>query len=57
MRHLRKFCAVVVLTCAFALSIHAGEVSCPGVTSTAPQAAGEMQNGITDVLLIMLALI
>jgi hypothetical protein len=57
MRHLRKFCAAVVLTCAFALSIHAGEVSCPGVTSQ-PTVAGEIPYpGITDVLLIMLALI
>ncbi|HEX8142212.1 MAG TPA: hypothetical protein VF553_06415 [Pyrinomonadaceae bacterium] len=57
MRYLRQFCAVTMLVCAFAFSAYAGNIECPGVTESQPQAAGDMPNGITEMILLMLALI
>lgn len=54
MRHLGKFCAAVVLTCAFSLSTYAGEISCPGITASQPTAAGYIPNGVTDTLILLL---
>ena len=58
MRYLRQFCAVTMLVCAFAFSAYAGDIECPAVTSTTPQAAGEMPTvGITETILLILALV
>jgi hypothetical protein len=62
MKYIGKFCAVVVLTLSFTLPAYAGHIPCPGITDEPPSeeitAAGEMQNGITEtVILIMLALV
>lgn len=50
MKHLGKFCAVVILTLSFTLSAYAGHIPCPGITETSPASeetvAGEMQNGV-----------
>lgn len=58
MKHLRKICAAVVLTCALALSAHAGEISCPGVTAPPPDSMatikGEIDCGITKAALIII---
>jgi hypothetical protein len=58
MRYLGRFCATVALVCVLAASAYAGDIECPAVTSAPPQVAGEMQNGITGtVILIMLGLL
>ncbi len=61
MRKLRQLSAALILTFALSASAFAGKVNCPGITdeppSEEPTLAGEMPNDITDVLLIMLALI
>ncbi|HEX8139422.1 MAG TPA: hypothetical protein VF544_17815 [Pyrinomonadaceae bacterium] len=57
MRYLGRFCATVALVCVLTASAYAGDIECPAVTSAPPQAAGEIQNDITDVLLIMLSLL
>jgi hypothetical protein len=60
MRCLRQLCATITLICALAFSAYAGDIECPAVTSVPPQStvAGEMQNGITDsLLLLILALV
>lgn len=57
MKHLRQICLVATLVFTFTFSAYAGEIECPGITDSQPQAAGEMQYGITDALLIMLALV
>jgi hypothetical protein len=66
MKILRQLCAGLILTFALSASAFAGQVDCPGITDSQPQAtgempqpaaAGEMQNDITDLLLIMLALV
>jgi hypothetical protein len=57
MKKLGQLCALVVLVLSVSLTSYAGHIDCPGITDSQPQAAGEIQNGITDVLLIMLALI
>ncbi|HVG33924.1 MAG TPA: hypothetical protein VM911_12625 [Pyrinomonadaceae bacterium] len=54
MRYLRQFCAVTMLVCALAFSAYAGNIECPAVTSTPPQATGEMQYGITDTLILLI---
>ncbi len=58
MRHLRKFCVAVVLTCALAFSVHAGEISCPGIASTPPDSRvmtdGQIECGITKAALIII---
>lgn len=51
MRNLRQTCAAMVLTLTLAMSIFAGQISCPGapapgeVPSTGSQAPGEMPIG------------
>jgi hypothetical protein len=61
MKRLRQLCAALVLTVALSANAFAGKVNCPGITdeppSEEPTATGEMQNDITDVLLIMLSLV
>ena len=58
MRYLRQFCAVAMLVCALAVSAYAGNIECDILaTSPQPTAAGEIPYGITDVLLVMLAII
>jgi hypothetical protein len=57
MKNLRQLCAALILTLALTVSALAGQMDCPGVTSTVPQATGTIECGITDVLLIMLALV
>lgn len=57
MKRLRQLSAGIILTIALSASAFAGQVDCPGITDTQPEAAGYMPNGITDVLLIMLALV
>lgn len=58
MRYLRQFCTVTMLVCALAFSAYAGNIPCPGITDSQPQAAGDMPTGgITEMILIMLALI
>jgi hypothetical protein len=55
MKHLKEFFAAVVLTCILALSAHAGEISCPGITSTTPNStaktSGQIECGLCDVAL------
>ena len=57
MKRLQQLCAGLILTFALSASAFAGQVDCPGITDSQPQAAGEIQNGIADLLLIMLALV
>lgn len=58
MKHLREFFAAVVLTCVFALSAHAGEISCPGIASppldSTTTKGGEIDCGLCDVTLIII---
>ncbi len=58
MKHLREFFAAIVLTCALALSVHAGEISCPGVASlpsdSTARTSGEMECGLSDVALLVI---
>jgi hypothetical protein len=57
MKSLRQLCAAALLTFAVTFAAYAGEIEC-GVASTPPPSVeGYMPSGITDVLLIMLALI
>jgi hypothetical protein len=62
MRHLRRFCAVFTLLCAFSFSAYAGNIECPGVTSEPPppeattsqtQSDAVSDSTITEVLLIL----
>lgn len=58
MRKLRQLCAALLLTLALTATASAGQMDCPGITSSETQAAGDIQNGITGtVILIMLGLI
>jgi hypothetical protein len=58
MKHLREFCAAVVLTCVLALSAHAGEISCPGIAAPPPDStgakSGEIECGITEAALFVI---
>jgi hypothetical protein len=57
MKHLGQLCLVATLIFTLTFSAYAGEIECPGIPVAQPQAAGEIECGLTDVLLIMLALI
>lgn len=59
MKTLRQLCAGLVLMLALTVTASAGQMDCPGVAVTSqPTAAGNIEcPGLTDVLLIMLALI
>jgi hypothetical protein len=58
MRQLKRICAGVVLTLAFAFSTFAGQMPCPGIADPPPpQAAsattendGEMSAGVVEIL-------
>lgn len=53
MRKLRQICLITALVLTFTFPVYADEIECPGIT--APQAAGDMPNGITDALLLLIA--
>lgn len=58
MKHLRQLCLIAALLFTFTFSAYAGEIECPGMPATSqPTVAGDIQCGITDVLLVILALI
>jgi hypothetical protein len=58
MRYLRQFCAATMLVCVLAFSAYAGDIECDGhALSPQPTVAGDIQYGITDALLLMLALV
>jgi hypothetical protein len=58
MKRLQQLCAGLILTFALSASAFAGQVDCPGITDSQPEATGEIScPGITDVLLVMLALV
>lgn len=57
MKYLREICATVVLTCVFALSAHAGEISCPGIDAPPDSTVttnGEIECGIADAAFIII---
>jgi hypothetical protein len=58
MKHLREFFAAALLTCVLALSAHAGEISCPGITSPPPDSmtmkGAEIECGLCDVTLFVI---
>lgn len=59
MRHLRQFCAVATLVCAFSFSAYAGDIPCPAVTSTPPQQTtatteGDMNFPITEIIVTVI---
>ena len=62
MRHLRRFCAVFTLLCAFSFSAYAGDIPCPAVISEPPpeggasstQSSSEADSTVTEALLILL---
>jgi hypothetical protein len=56
MKHLRQICLVATLVFTFTFSAYAGEIECPGVTSSIPPAESNLAN-MADALLIMLSLI
>ncbi|HEX8173972.1 MAG TPA: hypothetical protein VF543_02515 [Pyrinomonadaceae bacterium] len=39
MKHLRRFCALATLICAFAFSTYAGNIPCDGIISPPPPSA------------------
>ncbi|MEA2174406.1 MAG: hypothetical protein QOD00_1998 [Blastocatellia bacterium] len=53
MKYLKKVCAVLVLTCAFAVSALAdgkcGEISCPGVAKPVATVTGETAYSMTEI--------
>jgi hypothetical protein len=58
MKKLGQFCALAVLMLSIAATSYAGHIDCPGITdSSQATTSGEMPNDITDVLLVMLAII
>jgi hypothetical protein len=61
MSHLRRFCAVFTLVCAFSFSAYAGNIPCPGVTSeppeqttTAEETEGDMNFPITEIIVTVI---
>ena len=62
MKHLRQFCTVMILLCAFSFSAHAGNIPCDVVPPPPEEAtlASDIQNSvessgtITDTLLILI---
>ena len=61
MRHLRRFCAVATLLCAFSFSAYAGNIECPAVIQPPPdeitnetQSEGETDSIITEALLVLI---
>jgi hypothetical protein len=58
MKHLREFFAAVVLTCVLSLSVHAGEISCPGVapppSDSTARTTGQIECGLSDFALLII---
>lgn len=61
MRHLRQFCAVATLLCAFSFPTYAGNIPCPAVIQPQPdeitsetQSDATLDSTITDALLIFI---
>jgi hypothetical protein len=57
MRHLRRFCAVTTLLCAFSFSAYAGNIPCDVIPPPPPeetQSNGETDSTITEALLILI---
>lgn len=58
MKKIGQFCALAALVLSITVTSYAGHIDCPGVTdSSQATAEGETPNNITDILLIMLALV
>lgn len=60
MRHLRRFCVVFTLLCAFSLSAYAGDIPCPAVISEPPsegitsEPQRDAEADIAEALLILI---
>ena len=55
MRYLRRFCAVVMLLCAFSFSAYAGNIPCDGVTSTPPPTTeGDMHYPVIQIIVTLI---
>lgn len=55
MRHLRRFCAVLTLLCAFSFSAHAGNIPCDVVPPPPEEITqGDMNFPITDIIVTVI---